>query len=116
MYLFVKDKGYNIHSKYDLDLCLEENGFNYDELESLMLSYHEAQHITGIEGLIGDDLYEVQHAINSELSDLDNEINNLDGRSCKNNTRADIANRLRNIYSNLMDLNLSCQIYNRDTL
>lgn len=100
MDLFVKDKYYNIDSKRDLDVCLKENGFNYDELESVMLSYHE--------GLIGDDLYEVQHAINSELSDLENEIKNLNGRSCKNNTRADIANRLSDIYANLMDLNLSC--------
>lgn len=112
MDLFVKDKYYNIGSKRDLDVCLEENGFNYDELESVMLSYHEAQY----EGLIGDDLYEVQHAINSELSDLENEIKNLNGRSCKNNTRADIANRLSDIYANLMDLNLSCQVYDRDTL
>lgn len=111
MDLFVKDKYYNIDSKRDLDVCLKENGFNYDELESVMLSYHEAQY-----GLIGDDLYEVQHAINSELSDLENEIKNLNGRSCKNNTRADIANRLSDIYANLMDLNLSCQVYDMDTL
>lgn len=109
MDLFVKDKYYNIDSKRDLDVCLKENGFNYDELESMML-------LTGVEGLIGDDLYEVQHAINSELSDLKNEIKNLNGRSCKNNTRADIANRLSDIYANLMDLNLSCQVYDRDTL
>lgn len=81
-----------------------------------MLSYHEAQCATGVEGLIGDDLYEVQHAINSELSDLENEIKNLNSRSCKNNTRADIANRLCDIYANLMDLNLACQVYDRDTL
>ena len=112
MDLFVKDKYYNIDSKRDLDVCLKENGFNYDELESVMLS----QYATGVEGLIGDDLYEVQHAINSELSDLENEIKNLNGRSCKNNTRADIANRLSDIYANLMDLNLSCQVYDRDTL
>lgn len=116
MDLFVKDKYYNINSKRDLDVCLKENGFNYDELEYMVLSYHEAKYATGVEGLIGDDLYEVQHAINSELSDLADEINNLNGRSCKNNTRADIANRLRDIYSNLMDLNLSCQVYDRDTL
>ena len=116
MDLFVKDKYYNIDSKRDLDVCLKENGFNYDELESVMLSYHEAQHATGVEGLIGDDLYEVQHAINSELSDLENEIKNLNGRSCKNNTRADIASRLSDIYVNLMDLNLSCQVYDSDTL
>lgn len=116
MDLFVKDKYYNINSKRDLDVCLKENGFNYDELESVMLSYHEARYATGVEGLIGDDLYEVQHAINSELSDLENEIKNLNGRSCKGNTRADIAIRLSDIYANLMDLNLSCQVYDRDTL
>lgn len=116
MDLFVKDKYYNIDSKRDLDVCLKENGFNYDELESVMLSYHEARYTTGVEGLIGDDLYEVQHAINSELSDLENEIKNLNGRSCKGNTRADIANRLSYIYANIMDLNLSCQVYDRDTL
>lgn len=38
MDLFVKDKYYNIDSKRDLDVCLKENGFNYDELESVMLS------------------------------------------------------------------------------
>ncbi len=37
MDLFVKDKYYNIDSKRDLDVCLKENGFNYDELESMML-------------------------------------------------------------------------------
>lgn len=116
MDLFVKDKYYSIDSKRDLDVCLKENGFNYDELESVMLSYHEAQYAIGVEGLIGDDLYEVQHAISSELSDLENEIKNLNGRSCKNNTRADIAIRLSDIYANLMDLNLSCQVYDRDTL
>ena len=116
MDLFVKDKYYNIDSKRDLDVCLKENGFNYDELESMMLSYHEAHYVNGVEGLIGDDLYEVQYAINSELSDLENEIKNLNGRSCKNNTRADIAIRLSDIYANLMDLNLSCQVYDRDTL
>lgn len=116
MDLFVKDKYYSIDSKRDLDVCLKENGFNYDELESVMLSYREAQYATGVEGLIGDDLYEVQHAINSELSDLENEIKNLNGRSCKGNTRADIAIRLSDIYANLMDLNLSCQVYDRDTL
>ena len=68
MDLFVKDKYYNIDSKRDLDVCLKENGFNYDKLESVMLSYHKAQYVTGVEGLIGYDLYEVQHAINSELS------------------------------------------------
>lgn len=116
MDLFVKDKYYNIDSKRDLDVCLKENGFNYDELESMMLSYHAANRVHGVEGLIGDDLYEVQHAINSELSDLENEIKNLNGSSCKGNTRADIANRLDYIYANLMDLNLSCQVYDRDTL
>lgn len=116
MDLFVKDKYYNIDSKRDLDVCLKENGFNYDELESVMLSYHEAQYATGVEGLIGDDLYEVQHAINSELSDLENEIKNLNGRSCKGNTRADIAIRLSDIYANIMDLNCACQVYDRDTL
>ncbi len=117
MDLFVKDKYYNIDSKRDLDVCLKENGFNYDELESMMLfNYHNTNYATGVEGLIGDDLYEVQHAINSELSDLENEIKNLNGRSCKNNTRADIANRLSDIYANLMDLNLSCQVYDRDTM
>lgn len=116
MDLFVKDKYYNIDSKRDLDVCLKENGFNYDELESVMLSYHESQYATGVEGLIGDDLYEVQHAINSELSDLNDEINNLNARSCKGNTRADIANRLGYIYSNIMDLNCASQVYDRDTL
>ena len=116
MDLFVKDKYYNIDSKRDVDVWLKENGFKYGELGSMMLSDHEAQYATGVEGLIGDDLYEVQHAINSELSDLENEIKNLNGRSCKNNTRADIANRLSDIYANLMDLNLSCQVYDRDTL
>lgn len=116
MDLFVKDKYYNIGSKRDLDVCLKENGFNYDELESVMLFYHEPQYATGVEGLIGDDLYEVQHAINSELSDLENEIKNLNGHSCKGNTRADIADRLSDIYANLMDLNLACQVYDRDTL
>lgn len=116
MDLFVKDKYYNIDSKRDLDVCLKENGFNYDELENVILSYHAADYAHGVEGLICDDLYETQHAINSELSDLENEIKNLNGRSCKNNTRADIANRLSDIYANLMDLNLSCQVYDRDTL
>ena len=116
MDLFVKDKYYNIDSKRDLDVCLKENGFNYDELENVILSYHAADYAHGVEGLIGDDIYETQHAINSELSDLENEIKNLNGRSCKNNTRADIANRLSDIYANLMDLNLSCQVYDRDTL
>lgn len=116
MDLFVKDKYYNIDSKRDLDVCLKENGFNYDELENMILSYHTADYVHGVEGLIGDDLYEVQHAINSELSDLENEIKNLNGRSCKGNTRADIANRLSDIYANLMDLNLSCQVYDSDTL
>ena len=60
MDLFVKDKYYNIDSKRDLDVCLKENGFNYDELESTMLSYyHNTNYATGVEGLIGDDLYEV---------------------------------------------------------
>lgn len=78
MDLFVKDKYYNIDSKRDLDVCLKENGFNYDELESMMLfNYHNTNYATGVEGLIGDDLYQVQHAINSELSDLENEIKNL---------------------------------------
>ena len=52
MDLFVKDKYYNIDSKRDLDVCLKETSFNYDELESVMLSYHEAQYATGVEGLI----------------------------------------------------------------
>lgn len=112
MDLFVKDKYYNIDSKRDLDVCLKENGFSYDELESVMLSYH----VHGVEGLFGDDLYEIQHAINSELSDLENEIKNLNSHSCKGNTRADIANRLSDIYANIMDLNCASQVYDRDTL
>ena len=116
MDLFVKDKYYNIDSKRDLDVCLKENGFNYDELESMMLSYHAADYVHGVEGLFGDDLYEIQHAINSELSDLENEIKNLNSRSCKGNTRAYIANRLSDIYANIMDLNCASQVYDRDML
>ena len=52
MDLFVKDKYYNIDSKRDLDVCLKENGFNYDELESMMLfNYHNTNYATGVEGL-----------------------------------------------------------------
>ena len=116
MDLFVKDKYYNIDSKRDLDVCLKENGFNYDELENMILSYHAADYVHDVEGLFGDDLYEIQNAINSELSDLNDEINNLNARSCKGNTRADIANRLSDIYANIMDLNCACQVYDRDML
>lgn len=53
MDLFVKDKYYNIGSKRDLDVCLKENGFNYDELESMILfNYHNTHYATEIEGLI----------------------------------------------------------------
>lgn len=50
--MFVNDKYYNIDSKRDLDVCLKENGFNYDELENMILSYHAADYVHGVEGLL----------------------------------------------------------------
>lgn len=66
---------------------------------------------TAIEGLIGDDLYAMQEALTSEVSEIQNEIGNLTSNARKGNTKAEIAGRLQINVDNLEHLANRCQIY-----
>lgn len=57
-----------------------------------------------VDGRIGDSWYRYLDGIRSEVNDLQNDIHeSLLSPSRKNNTKADIARRLKNIISNLYD-------------
>lgn len=64
-----------------------------------------------IEGLIGDDLYCMQEALENEVSEIQNEIGNLTSNARKGNTKADIARRLQINVDNLMHIANRCQVY-----
>lgn len=114
--MFINNKFYNIDSQRDLKIALAENGIDdYDALENIILNYR-TQSIRSVEGLLGDDLSEVMTAFGNEINDLRAEIANLRSNKRKNNTKADIAERIDNIVSNLEDLTLSCEIYDTDIL
>lgn len=53
------------------------------------------------DGLLGDEYYSFLEAIGREADDLESLAEALDERSCKGNTRADIARSLRSIVANL---------------
>lgn len=114
--MFVGDKFYNIDTKRDFDVCLEENGFDPAEVYNNVFSFHVANRAYSIEGLIGDDLQEVEYAIQQECEDLRNEVKNLESRSCKGNTRADIAERISRILENIYDMSMANHIYDPNEL
>jgi len=114
--MFVGDKFYNIDTERDFDACLKENGFDPAEIKNYAISFHVSNRACCVEGLLGDDWAEVSHAIQQECDDLRNEVDNLESRSRKGNTRADIAKRLSTILENIYDLALSNQIYDPDEL
>lgn len=114
--MFINNKFYSIYSQRDLKVALAANGIDdYNALENMILEYHR-QSIHAVEGLLGDDLYAVMTAFNNEIGDLRDEVANLRSSKRKNNTKADIANRIEDIASNLEDLTLSSEIYDTDTL
>lgn len=82
----------------------------YDEIEeeiedSIIDDYQHGRRDTNCDGLLGDAFYKYQDALRSEVEDLQNDIyESLLSSSRKNNTKADIARRLKNIIDNLYDL------------
>lgn len=56
------------------------------------------------DGMFGDDFYSFLETLGNEACDLEFLADDLEGLSCKGNTRADIAHKLRNIVENIRDL------------
>lgn len=82
----------------------------YDEIEeeiedSILDDYEHGRRDPNRDGLLGDAFYKYQDALRNEIEDLRNDIyESLLSSSRKNNTKADIARRLKNIIDNLDNL------------
>lgn len=77
-----------------------------DEVEDRILDdYQHGRIDPRCDGLLGDAFYKYQDGIRNEIEELENDIyESLLSSSRKNNTKADIARRLKNIIDNLNDL------------
>jgi hypothetical protein len=124
---------YNVinQTKGDYKMNIDQTRFDLDEyndvidfLFSLGIDRYDVDRIvttiftgtfnsrtTAIEGLIGDDLYAMQEALASEVSEIQNEIGNLTSNARKGNTKAEIAGRLQINVDNLAHIANRCQIY-----
>lgn len=82
----------------------------YEEIEeeigdSILDDYERGRRDPNRDGLLGDAFYKYQDALRNEIEDLRNDIyKSLLSSSRKNNTKADIARRLKNIIDNLDNL------------
>lgn len=97
---------YDVRNGEDCMDLLSSLGFDKFDIETIAesLADYKAQSKCrrgAIEGLIGDDYYEVQERCESCLEDLRSEVENLQGPSRKGNTKADIARRVSSIIRNL---------------
>lgn len=97
---------YDVHDGEDCMELLSSLGFDRFDTEAIVesLANYKVQSKCrrgAIEGLIGDDFYEVQERCESCLEDLRDEVKNLQGASRKGNTRADIAERVSSIIYDL---------------
>lgn len=90
----------------DIDIETVKSMF-YEEIEeeiedSVLDDYRHGRRDLGCDGLLGDAFYMYQDSLKSEIDDLENDIyESLLSSRHKNNTKADIAHRLKNIIDNL---------------
>ena len=86
----------------DIDLETVKSMF-YEEIEDSVLDdYRHGRRDPRCDGLLGDAFYMYQDSLKSEIDDLENDIyESLLSSRRKNNTKADIARRLKNIIDNL---------------
>lgn len=90
----------------DIDPEMVKSMF-YEEIEeeiedSILDDYEHGRRDPRCDGLLGDAFYKYQDSLKSEIDDLENDIyESLLSSSHKNNTKADIARRLKNIIDNL---------------
>lgn len=97
---------YDVHDGKDCLELLSSLGFDKFDTEAIAESLADykvqSKCMRGaIEGLIGDDCYEVQERCESCLEDLRAEVENLQGPSRKGNTKADIARRISSVIHDL---------------
>lgn len=82
----------------------------YEEIEeeiedSILDDYKHGRRDSRCDGLLGDAFDIYREGIQNEIDDLENDIyESLLSSSRKNNTKVDIARRLKNIIDNLRDL------------
>lgn len=80
--------------------------FEMDALVSIIKERVAEELEDSFGGYIWKSEYETEvDGITSEMNDILTECDNLDGRSCKGNTRADIAHRIRECCSNIESIN-----------
>ena len=82
-----------------------EKMFEEEIEDSILDDYERGRRDPNCDGLLGDAFYKYQDALRNEIEDLRNDIyKSLLSSSRKNNTKADIARRLKNIIDNLDNL------------
>lgn len=89
----------------------ESRGIDFEDLRNAIHAYENIYESTAFEGLIQDDLYSMQEAVEYDMEEFDNIIKRLEGPSKKGNTRADIAAELETLRSNLWGEVNTCRIY-----
>lgn len=107
--MIIESNGYDfdVETKNDVYDVLVNCGldpFDIQDMFGILESEYEQERTGG--WYIDKDEYErLCDGIQSEVNDLYDEIDNLNERSKKGNTRADIATRIKAIASNIEDIN-----------
>lgn len=102
---------YDVQDERDVVDVLQNSGFDYFDASNLVSLIAEAAVSRYEEDYLGDwhialDEYERScDGISAEINDLLQEVENLEGPSKKNQTRKDIAERLKVIADNIESIN-----------
>lgn len=105
---------FDLDSYYDVIDFLGSLGldrFDIERITNTIFVESLNSHVTCIEGLVGDDLYNMETAAENELNEIENEIGNLTSNARKGNTKAEIAGRLQINVDNLRHIVNWCQAY-----